>query len=202
MPHESPSIPVIIAAGGDGSRLGGDKPNRLLAGKRLIDRALTQAYHWSDDVAVALRSDTKLALPAQVPVLEDTETNGGPLSALASALAYGAQQSADHILLIACDMPFLPDDLLSRLKAHGAGGAVIAKSAERLHPACSLWSTSAIHLLEEYAATGRRSLLGLAERVGYVAAEWPALPLDPFFNINSPEDLAAAETLLTQNAKA
>ena len=202
MRSESASIPVIIAAGGDGSRLGGDKPNRLLAGERLIDRALIQARNWSCDIAVALRAETALALPPTIPTLTDAETNGGPLSALANALSYGVQQRASHVLLIACDMPFLPRNLLTTLLAYADNGAVIAKSDERLHPACSLWPATAVHSLNDYAATGRRSLLGLAERIGFVTAEWSAIPIDPFFNINSNEDLRMAENLLAQNANA
>ena len=202
MQNESVSVPVIIAAGGDGSRLGGDKANRLLAGERLIDRALIQARNWSYNVAVALRANTILILPPATPILTDAETNGGPLSALASALSYGAQQGASHILLIACDMPFLPRDLLPTLLAYADDGAVITKSDQRLHPACSLWPITAAHNLNDYAATGRRSLLGLAERIGFVAAEWPAVPIDPFFNINSSEDLRMAENLIAQKDNA
>ena len=202
MPPDNAPIPIIIAAGGDGSRMGGNKPNRLLAGERFINRALTQARNWSSDVAVALRADTLLVLPSAIVILTDAEANGGPLSALASALNYGMQQEASHVLLIACDMPFLPRDLLPTLLVYADGGAVIAKSDERLHPACSLWPTTAAHDLNDYAATGRRSLLGLAERIGFVTAEWSAIPIDPFFNINSTEDLHVAENFLAQNGNA
>lgn len=193
-----PDIPIIIAAGGDGSRLGGNKPERLLGGTRLIDHALRQARIWSDDVVVALRASTHLALPDEVPVLMDDETNGGPLSALTNALAYGEQQGARYILFLACDMPFLPRDLFARMKAQADGRVAIAKSAGRLHPACSLWPSNAVAHLDGYIATGRRSLLGLAERVGFVEVEWSDNPVDPFFNINSPEDLLLAESLLDQ----
>ena len=48
----------------------------------------------------------------------------------------------------------------------------------------------------DYLAGGRRSLRGFAERVGFVAVEWPAGPIDPFFNVNNAADLARAEALL------
>ena len=53
--------------------------------------------------------------------------------------------------------------------------------------------TAALDFVAEYLASGRRSLRGLAETVGYVAVDWPADPEDPFFNINTSADLAEAE---------
>lgn len=182
--------------------MGGNKPERLLGGKRLIDHALRQARMWSPNIAVALRTNTQLALPDDVPVLMDAEANGGPLSALTNALYYGQQLGAKYVLFLGCDMPFLPRDLFARLKAYADGRIAIAKSDNRLHPACSLWPTNAVAHLDHYAATGRRSLLGLAERVGFVEVQWDSTPVDPFFNINSAEDLLFAESLLDQKGNA
>jgi len=73
----------------------------------------------------------------------------------------------------------------------------MADSGGALHPVCALWSISALDWLPDYVATGRRSLRGFAEAVGMRAVDWPVEHFDPFFNINSPADLATAEQLLT-----
>ena len=67
----------------------------------------------------------------------------------------------------------------------------MAASGGRLHPVCALWKAEAAAGLPAYLATGRRSLRGFAEAVGYEAVEWPSEPFDPFFNINDEADLAA-----------
>jgi molybdopterin-guanine dinucleotide biosynthesis protein A len=168
---------VVVLAGGAGARIGGGKPHRPLGGVSLLERALGIARRWSADVSVADGTD-------DAPGIE------GPLGAVAAALARGGDT-----LTIPCDMPFLPDDLPQRLAAADAAVAVAA-SGGRLHPVCALWRARAAAALPAYLATGRRALRGFAEAAGCAAVQWDALPRDPFFNINTEADLAAAELWL------
>ncbi len=108
----------------------------------------------------------------------------------------GASQGAVSTLSAPCDAPFLPDDLLERLSPALTAGVAVARSGGRLHPVCALWRAGLDAVLHAYAATGRGSIMGLAEAAGWTAVDWPAEPLDPFFNINTAEDLARAEQLL------
>lgn len=167
---------IVILAGGEGRRIGGHKPLRLLGGETLLDRALRRARGWSDDVLVASGE-------SDMPGIE------GPLGGVAAALAWGGDA-----LTIPCDMPFLPEDLPERLQSKEI--ATIAMSGGRLHPVCALWRARAIEGVADYVATGRRSLRGFAEAVGYEAVAWEAEPIDPFFNVNDEDDLARAEALL------
>ena len=171
---------IVILAGGEGRRIGGGKPGRMLGAETLLARALRRARDWSDDVLVAAREGGDIT---DDPAIE------GPLGGIAAALALGGD-----VLTIACDMPFLPDDLPARLVSEAA--ATIASSGGRLHPVCALWRAEAQDGLAAYLATGRRSLTGFAEAVGYEAVEWPVEPFDPFFNINDEAGLARAEHLL------
>ena len=168
---------IVILAGGEGRRIGGGKPQRMLGGISLLDRALAFARVWSAEVLIADGA-------TDVPEIE------GPLGAVAAALALG-----EDLLTIPCDMPFLPDDLPERLdRTHAA--AALAESGGRLHPVCALWRARAADDLAAYAGSGRRSLHGFAEAVGYEAVGWDADPIDPFFNVNDEADLARAEALL------
>lgn len=189
-------IAAVILAGGEGRRIGGGKPLRLLGGRRLIDRAGDLASQWSQIVAVAVRgteqvSDTTLVCISDDPGIE------GPLAGLAAGLRFGAENGCPLVLTIPADMPFLPPDLAERLAGGlGSAGASIAASAGHLHPVCAMWRAAAIDQLDAYIATGRRSLRGFAETVGCNPVWWPDEPRDPFFNINNSQDLAAAEQLL------
>lgn len=187
-------IAVVVLAGGEGTRIGGGKPLRLLGDRPLIDHALGLALQWSDDVAVAVRDKAQLG-SVDVPFLPDSEGDG-PIAGIASALRFAHEGGMDAVLTIPCDEPFLPPDLPWRLEEALTQPVAIPFSDGRLHPASALWSSSALSALPAYLATGRRSLLGFAEAVGYATVEWPATPHDPFFNINSAADLAAAEALL------
>lgn len=171
---------IVILAGGEGRRIGGSKPQRRLGIQTLLDHALAKAHGWSNDVLIAARKGGEL---------QDDPAIEGPLGGVAAALALGSD-----VLTIPCDMPFLPPDLPDRLTSDAP--ATVAASGGRLHPVCALWRAQCRAALPAFLATGRRSLIGFAEAVGYEAVEWPVGPFDPFFNINDEADLARAEALL------
>lgn len=182
----------VVLAGGEGRRMGGVKASRVLGGRTLLERALERAKGYADEVAVAVREP----LTAPVQTLLDDPALPGPLAGVASALAFAAERGAPAALTVPIDAPFMPDDLAARLAAALSGGVAVARSGGRLHPVCALWRTGLDAPLRTYAATGRGSLMGLADAVGWTAVDWPAEPLDPFLNINTPQDLARAEALL------
>ncbi|MEQ1509494.1 MAG: molybdenum cofactor guanylyltransferase [Sphingopyxis sp.] len=195
------TIPIVIAAGGNGSRIGGDKGGRMLGGITLLQRAVTFALTQTDKVAIAARAADALATEPRLPLLIDRAVDGGPLTALMSALDYGAACGAQGVLMMPCDMPFLPADLMVRLSAEGGsvgGGArvAMARSGARFHPICALWPLACRVALPAYAATSNGSLIGLARQVGCAEIAWPDTPFDPFFNINDADDLAVAEWVL------
>jgi molybdopterin-guanine dinucleotide biosynthesis protein A len=185
-------VAVVVLAGGEGSRIGGGKPLKHFGGERLIDQALRRAQIWSDVVAVAVR-DAEQVEPLPAPLIKDEDVPG-PLGGLISGLRFAQEKSRPLLLAIPADMPFLPDDLLDRLRGRiGGNGCALAESGGHIHPVCSLWRTGVMEDAKEYAASGRRSLKGLAASIGFAVAEWRAEPVDPFFNINTSADLAEAK---------
>lgn len=189
-------LAVVILAGGEGRRIGGAKPLRLLGGKRLIDRAEALAAQWSDVVAVAVRDPEQVAGTSLTCIFDDADI-AGPLAGLAAALRFGVDRGCEAVLTIPADMPFLPGNLACRLEEELAtAGATIAGSAGHLHPVCGLWRVSALEQLDAYLASRGRSLRGFAEDVGCNPVWWPEEPSDPFFNINCSQDLSSAEQLL------
>jgi molybdopterin-guanine dinucleotide biosynthesis protein A len=190
-------IAAVVLAGGEGRRISGGKPHRRLGGRTLLERALERARALSPDVALAVREPGQ-AGGAEVEVLTDAPGIEGPLAGLASALAFARARGAQAVLTLPCDAPFLPDDLAGRLSQalQADASCAVPQSGGRLHPTCALWRAELGPALQAYAASGRRALIGFAETVGLVAVPWPDEPVDPFFNINTPEDLERAEALL------
>jgi molybdopterin-guanine dinucleotide biosynthesis protein A len=193
-------LALVVLAGGEGRRMQGAKAGRMLGGRALLDRALERARSYSSVIALSVRTPGQT--PAgDMPLLTDDPGLPGPLAGVASALAFAADVGAPAVLTIPVDAPFLPDDLALRLEqalAPGVGVAV-ARSGGRLHPVCALWRAGLDAALRTYAATGRGALMGLADAVGWAAVDWPVEPLDPFFNVNTPEDLAAAEAMIASS---
>jgi molybdopterin-guanine dinucleotide biosynthesis protein A len=131
----------------------------------------------------------------------DSERAEGPLAGLVAGLAWAERSGASFLLTVPCDAPFLPGDLvvrlLDRLRQTGAIAA-LPMSAGRLHPSCGLWRIDALMDAAAYIATGRTSLRGFAELVGLAVEDWGAPERDPFFNVNTLEDLAIAKGWLGQ----
>lgn len=195
-----PVLPVVIMAGGEGVRIGGSKPMQNVAGVPMISRALEFARRHSPYVAVSVRAAEQLVDVSGTAILLDPMPGQGPLNSLLSAFAYCQKFECSHVLVIGCDMPLLPDDLVSRLSAGMIGhSAVIARSAGRLHLAAGLWKVETKQL-DRYVETGRRSLIGYASFAGYTAVDWDTALFDPFFNVNTLEDVAAAERILRKAA--
>jgi molybdopterin-guanine dinucleotide biosynthesis protein A len=187
---------VLVLAGGEGSRIGGGKPLRRLGGETMISRAVAAARGWSDEVRVAVRAFGALGALDAAELCDDPAIEG-PLGGLAAGLRFARAAGRDAVLVLPCDMPFLPADLAPRLVGGiGEAAAAVASSGGHVHPVCALWRVEALDRLPEHLATGRRSLHGFAEAIGHVVIVWTDTPSDPFFNVNSEPDLQRAEQIL------
>jgi molybdopterin-guanine dinucleotide biosynthesis protein A len=177
--------------------MGGAKPQRLLGGAPLLDRVIAKARAWSDSTAVAIRGPEQY-VPRGTAVIEDVQDVEGPLGGLIAALNFAVGRGADAVLVVPADMPLLPSDLRERLEAAlSRSAAALASSGGHLHPVCGIWRTQCAVRVPDYLASGKRSLRGFAAAVGAAAIEWDVEPTDPFFNINTPGDLLAAEQMLS-----
>ena len=190
---------IVIAAGGDGARIGGGKPGRMLGGGRLIDHAVAWARRHGDAVALAVRPGDG-DWGTGCPLLVDRHRDIGPISALASAFDHACAHGRAAVLMIGCDMPFLPGDLVERLSAALNGkGAALPVSGGRLHPAAALWRPDR-DALAAYIANGGQSLRRFAEAAGFAEVTWEGAP-DPFANVNDAAALAAAEARVRTAAR-
>ncbi|WP_374534028.1 molybdenum cofactor guanylyltransferase [Phenylobacterium sp.] len=191
---------TVLLAGGEGRRMGGAKPLRLLDGRPLLDHGLRIARaQGPGPLAVAVRTPGQVGGRSDVPLLLDPIDCVGPLAGLASALAFAEACGAGQVLTLPCDAPRLPLDLGARLAGALAPGDQVAMafSRGRLHPTCALWRVSTRAALDAYRASGGRSLKGLAQSAGVSVVDWGDPDPDPFVNLNTPEDLAAAAGMET-----
>ena len=194
-------VPIVIVAGGNASRMGASKPTQIVDGNMLLSRVLEYSRRHSSNVAIAVRSADQAGGIVADNLMFDQLPGEGPINGFLSAFGFAKKCRCDFVLIIGCDMPLLPADLQGRLShALGEHGAAIARSAGKLHPTAGLWRTNQDGL-NAYIASGRRSLIGFAETIGYCAFDWDTDPYDPFFNVNRPEDLAKAEAIIRTAAQ-
>jgi len=182
---------IVIAAGGDGRRMGGAKPLRRLGGMTLLDHACQWATRQSGTCAIAVRAQDQIP-PASLPLLIDEQPGLGPVSALVSAMRFARDNSCEAVMLIGCDQPFLPDDLLARLAARiGDHAVAMPVSGGKDQPLASLWRIRESEAAA-FIAEGGRSLWRLADRLGAVRIAWDSetSSRNPFANINDCKTLA------------
>lgn len=196
MMHDNTAI--VIAAGGQGSRIGGDKAGRLLGGKPLITYVINWAKLRAANVALAVREgrpDIGLGLPQVFDKRDDL----APINALEVAFGYAEKHSCDQVMVLGCDMPFLPGDLLDKLVAAiGDNGAALPQTGEFAHPLAGLWRVDR-PALESYLASGERALWKFARQANAVMVEWPESAAETaFLNVNDEAGLAQAERHLAR----
>lgn len=203
------SLPAVILAGGNASRMGGAKDARLLAGKTLLRHVLTCITPQCGPIALNANEDSGRFAPHGLPVLPDSiPGRPGPLAGILAAMDWAAELGCPCVLTVPTDTPFLPPDLVSRLRENaGPGQFCLAASAPtdgetRIHPTCGIWPIRLRKYLRSTLKSGRRKVMGFALAHSPASAVWTYSATDPFFNINSPTDLAQAEALLSANGKA
>lgn len=186
-------IAGLILAGGAGRRMGAEKALVALAGRALVAHVAERLAPQVACLALSANGDAARFAELGLPVLPDLpgERGEGPLAGLRAGLAWAAREGAEALVTAPTDTPFLPADMVARLAA--AGGAAHAMSGGRAHYTAALWPVALAPRIDALFASGERRLRVALE--GAVAVPFSGEP-DPFANLNTPEDLAAAEALL------
>lgn len=195
----------VILAGGRAARMGGGDKGLLALGRTtILDHVVARLAPQVGHLALNANGDPARFARFGLPVLGDGVTGfPGPLAGVLAGLDWAAALGQDAIVTAAADTPFLPPDLAARLRlAAGAAGAPIALAAtpSGRHPTFGLWPVALRDDLRRALDGGTRKVMDWADRHGAATAMFPDTPVDPFFNVNTPADLAHARALATQGA--
>ena len=196
-------IPGVLLAGGLARRMGGgDKPMRTIAGRTILDRVIARLGPQCDGLILNANGDPARFAAFGLPVIADGVADfPGPLAGILAALDWAAANRPDikFVLSAAADCPFLPRDLVSKL--HGALEAenaelAVAASDGQSHPVIGLWSVGLREQLRHaLVVEDVRKIDRWTARFRLVTVTWPTIPLDPFFNANTMDDIAEADRL-------
>jgi molybdopterin-guanine dinucleotide biosynthesis protein A len=204
-----PEICGLLLAGGQSRRMGGgDKCLMRLGGETLLARIVARVRPQVGPVVLNANGDTTRFAAYGLPVVPDVvEGYAGPLAGVLTGLEWAQAHAPQctYVVSFACDAPFLPRDLVTRLlaarEAEGADMAC-ASSGGRDHPVFGLWPVALTDALRRAVVNeGVRKVDEWTGRYKFARAEFAAEPIDPFFNLNAPEDLAAAEALANAEAR-
>ena len=195
--------PAVLLAGGLARRMGGgDKPLRLLGGKPILAHVIARLAPQTSALAINANGDPARLDEFGLPVLVDAIPGyPGPLAGIQAGMAWAqrSQTGATHIASIPGDLPFLPPDLIARLEdvlAAGDAEIAIARSEGHVHPVVALWPVGLADALHRAVEDGLRRVREFQGRYRVAYADFPVGAIDPFFNVNTPEDLERAERLV------
>jgi molybdenum cofactor guanylyltransferase len=196
-------IPGVVLAGGLARRMGGgDKPLRKIGGQTILARVIARLAPQCECLALNANGDPSRLASFGLPVIADeVNDHPGPLAGILAGLDWAADHrpNAQWILSAPGDCPFLPHDLVVRLReALSADEAELAVAASkgRSHPVVGLWKVALRGPLRRaLVLEGLRKVESWTGRYRVATISWPAEPVDPFFNANTVEDLIEAERL-------
>lgn len=204
----------VILAGGLATRMGGgDKGLLPLSDGTILDQVIARLDPQVAGMALNANGDPDRFAHLGLPVLPDSLPDfPGPLVGVLAGLDWAATQGADTIVTVAADTPFFPENLVSHLTETAAdmthplvlaatprGADEKTKSISRSglirHPTFGLWPTALRDDLRTALQDGLRKVVLWTEKHGGREALFD-IPGDPFFNVNTPEDLARAQDMM------
>jgi len=196
----------LVLAGGLARRMGGgDKILITIGGQKILDRVLERLRPQCSRLILNANGDPTRFAETGLPVVPDNVPGFvGPLAGILAGLDWAAVNApgTSEIVSVPGDCPFLPRDLVARLRtARAEKNALLAcaQSGEWRHPVAGLWPMALREdLRRALTVEGLRKIEVWTERHGIALATWPDRPVDPFFNINTPEDAAKAAAIATQ----
>ena len=194
----------LLLAGGLSRRMGGgDKALRLLGGVSLLDRVIERIRPQVEALVLNANGDPARFARFGLPVVPDSVPDfAGPLAGVLAGLDWTAANRPDcaYVVSVATDAPFLPKDLVARFTVEieeAQADLACAASGGQAHPVIGLWP---VRLREDLrhavVEEGIRKVDQWTARHRLATVAFGSEPIDPFFNANRPEDLAAAAALL------
>lgn len=203
---DAKTIIGVILAGGQARRMGAvDKALVELGGKTLLERAIERAAPQVDELLINANGDPARFAPFGRRIVPDRiQGYLGPLAGILSGFEWMKANRPDARWLASfpCDTPFFPHDLVARLVEKAEAErvpAAVPMSGGRRHSVFAVWSADIAETADSVlTARGLRKMDDFLDSLPHARVEFPAEPFDPFFNINTQEDLRRAEALVSR----
>ena len=199
-------IPGIILAGGLSTRMGGGDKGLLMLGKTtIIERVIDKILPQVGSLAININGDSSRFPDYKLPIIPDSIKGYlGPLSGILAGMEWAFKNGNRYIATVAADTPFLPDDLIKRLHAMVksknlnigiAASRILSGDDVFIHPTFGIWEVALKDDLRDALANDTRKIMFWAKKfkLDYYYFETSDKLSDPFFIINTPDDLEEAK---------
>ena len=199
-------IPGIILAGGLSRRMGGGDKGLLMLGETsIIERVIDKILPQVGSLAININGDSSRFPDYKLPIIPDSIKGYlGPLSGILAGMEWAFKNGNRYIATVAADTPFLPDDLIKRLHAMVrsknlnigiAASRILSGDDVFIHPTFGIWEVALKDDLRDALANDTRKIMFWAKKfkLDYYYFDTSDKLSDPFFNINTPDDLEEAK---------
>ena len=199
-------IPGIVLAGGLSRRMGGgDKGLLMLGDTSIIERVIDKILPQVGSLAININGDSSRFPDYKLPIIPDSIKGYlGPLSGILAGMEWAFKNGNRYIATVAADTPFLPDDLIKRLHAMVksknlnigiAASRILSGDDVFIHPTFGIWEVALKDDLRDALANDTRKIMFWAKKfkLDYYYFDTSDKLSDPFFNINTPDDLEEAK---------
>ena len=205
-------IPGIILAGGLSRRMGGGDKGLLMLGETsIIERVIDKILPQVGSLAININGDSSRFPDYKLPIIPDSIKGYlGPLSGILAGMEWAFKNGNRYIATVAADTPFLPDDLIKRLHAMVksknlnigiAASRILSGDDVFIHPTFGIWEVALKDDLRDALAKDTRKIMFWAKKfkLDYYYFDTSDKLSDPFFNINTPDDLEEAKYRLKKD---
>ena len=205
-------IPGIILAGGLSRRMGGGDKGLLMLGETsIIERVIDKIIPQVGSLAININGDSSRFPDYKLPIIPDSIKGYlGPLSGILAGMEWAFKNGNRYIATVAADTPFLPDDLIKRLHAMVksknlnigiAASRFLRRDDVFIHPTFGIWEVALKDDLRDALANDTRKIMFWAKKfkLDYYYFDTIDKLSDPFFNINTPDDLEEAKYRLKKD---
>ena len=194
----------VILAGGLARRMGGGDKGRLSLGDQsIIEHVIARIAPQVSGLVINANGDPDRFADLGLPVVADSiDGFAGPLAGVLAGLDWGVENGAEHIVTVAADTPFLPLDLVPKLQSAAAdypmslAATPDTERGKNRHPTFGLWPVALRDDLRDALNDGLRKVVLWTDKHGCGTAMFNDQPFDPFFNVNTPEDLEIARAMI------
>ena len=198
-------ILFAILAGGQSKRFGGGyKTFTKISGKTMLNHIIKILTNFSNDIIINANNLDEFK-DLDYPIVQDYFKGFlGPLAGIHSSILWTKNNhiSKEWVFTVPSDTPFLPENILEKFcnKIKTDSEILIARSNNKIHPVVSMWNINLFKSIEIELNQNRRKIMTWVEKHNFTFVDFDYQTVDPFFNVNTIEDLKIAENFNQFNA--
>ena len=184
---------------------GGDKCLIPIAGIPMLDFVFIRLKRQLNQIVINANGDPNRFAHMELPIVSDSVKGfPGPLAGILAGLLWIQEnlESSNYLLTVASDTPFFPEDLKSNMldeSQKDSNAIVLASSGGKTHPVFGLWPTRITSDLKNWIDQNQsRKVMDFVNTHSNYLVEFDLVEMgneiiDPFFNVNAPDDIVIAE---------